>query len=217
MKKHITLFLALVCTLSLSACSTENSDDCTEGYLEESKALKPVIYLYPETETRVNVELDYAGTLTCTYPSYEDGWTVTASPDGTLTDATGKEYNYLYWEGVADTEYDLSQGFCVAGEDTAAFLEDALEQLGLTRREANEFIVYWLPQMETNPYNLITFQQEAYTDSAPLSITPAPDSLLRVFMVWQPLEEAVTVEPQELKAVKRTGFTVVEWGGTKMD
>ena len=32
--------------------------------------------------------------------------------------------------------------------------EEALADLGLTRREANEFMVYWLPMMEPNPYNL---------------------------------------------------------------
>ena len=76
---------------------------------------------------------------------------MTACPDGTLTDDAGQTYSYLYWEGTDTIAYDFSQGFCVAGTDTAAFLEDALAQLGLTRREANEFIVYWLPQMQENP------------------------------------------------------------------
>lgn len=120
---------------------------------------KPVIYLYPEAETDVTVTLDYDGELTCVYPVMNgNSWMVTASPDGTLTDAVGQTYNYLYWEGVSRTEYDFSQGFCVPGRDTAAFLEDTLATLGLNRREANEFIVYWLPHMEGNAYNLIAFQ-----------------------------------------------------------
>ena len=82
---------------------------------------KPVIYLYPETKTQVTVALDYSGELTCTYPTYDDGWTVTAAPDGTLTDERGQTYNYLYWEGETAKRYDLSEGFCVAGVDTAAF------------------------------------------------------------------------------------------------
>ena len=178
---------------------------------------KPVIYLYPEIETQVTVKMDYSGKLTCTYPAYNNGWTVTAAPDGTLTDARGQTYSYLYWEGETATEYALSEGFCVAGADTAAFLEDALAQLGLTRREANEFIVYWLPQMEDNPYNLITFQQEAYTKAAKLTVTPAPDSVLRVFMTWKPLESPVDLTAQTLPAFDRHGFTVVEWGGCRMD
>lgn len=68
---------------------------------------KPVIYLYPEKKTAVTVKLNYAGELTCTYPAYNDGWKVSASPDGTLTDAAGQTYNYLYWEGVNSVVYDF--------------------------------------------------------------------------------------------------------------
>lgn len=177
---------------------------------------KPVIYLYPEEETEVSVKLVLDGRLTCTYPAYHDGWTVTASPDGTLTDGKGQTYNYLYWEGETTAPYDLSEGFCVKGEDTAAFLEDALAKLGLTRREANEFIVYWLPRMQDNPYNIISFQTDRYTDGAKLSVDPAPDTLIRVFMAWQASDAPVALEKQELSAPERTGFTVIEWGGAEM-
>ena len=178
---------------------------------------KPVIYLYPTAPMSVSVKLDFNGTLTCTYPAYRDGWKVIAHPDGTLTDpATGREYYCLYWEGVSDVEYDLSQGFVVPGEDTAAFLEDALAQLGLTEREANEFIIYWLPRMEGNAYNLITFQTDVYTENAKLTVTPTPDSMLRVFMAWKPLDAPIEIEPQELTGFDRHGFTVVEWGGAEL-
>ena len=179
-------------------------------------AYKPVIYLYPEAETEVTVQLDCKGELTCVYPAYDGAWRVTAAPDGTLTDEKGQTYNYLYWEGECATEYDFSEGFCVPGSSTAAFLEDALAQLGLNRREANEFIVYWLPLMQENPYNLIAFQAESYTDAARLTVTPAPDNLIRVFMAWQGLKEPVQIAPQELIASERSGFTVVEWGGTEL-
>jgi len=177
---------------------------------------KPVIYLYPEEETEVAVTLTLDGKFLCTYPKYQDGWRVTASPDGVLTDEKGQTYNYLYWEGETYAQYDLSQGFCVKGEDTAAFLEDALAKLGLNRKEANEFIVYWLPMMEPNPYNIISFQTGIYTDAAKLEVTPAPDTVIRVFMAWKPVEEAIELPAQELSATGRAGFTVVEWGGTKL-
>ena len=203
MKRKNLALLVLACCL-LSGCGREQT------------SAKPVIYLYPEAETEVTVQLDYGGGLTCTYPAYQDGWTVTARPGGTLTDADGQTYNYLYWEGVDHTEYDFSQGFCVPGGDTAAFLEDALAQLGLTRREANEFIVYWLPQMERNAYNLIAFQSDTYTDHAVLTVTPEPDSVLRVFMAWKPLKSAIDLPAQDLPAFSRDGFTVVEWGGAQV-
>ncbi|MBQ1339804.1 MAG: hypothetical protein IIY35_04165 [Ruminococcus sp.] len=70
--------------------------------------------------------------------------------------------------------------------------------------------------MEHNKYNLISFQGDTYTDSAKLDITPAPDSLLRVFMTYVPLEDAVNIEPQQLSTFERKGFTVVEWGGSEL-
>lgn len=177
---------------------------------------KPVIYLYPEEEAEVSVKLTVVGKLTCTYPEYSGGWTVTAKPDGTLVDADGNTYNYLYWEGVSDAEYDFSKGFCVKGEDTAVFLEHALAELGLNRREANEFIVYRLPLMQDNPYNIISFQSDIYTDAAKLDIAPEPDTMIRVFMAWHSADEAVEIEEQELTSPERVGFTVVEWGGAEV-
>lgn len=181
-------------------------------------AEKPVIYLYPEEETDVTVKVDLDGEFVCTYPAYNDGWEVTAKPDGTVIDkSTGLEYSYLFWEGTSDVEYDMSKGFVVAGEDTAEFLQKTLSQMGLTPKEYNEFIVYWLPQMESNPYNLITFQQELYTEYAELEINPTPDSMLRVFMAYKALNEPVEVEEPEIESFERIGFTVVEWGGTKVN
>ena len=183
---------------------------------EEVAEEKPVIYLYPEEETEVSVNLDFAGKLTATYPEYNGGWKVTANPDGTLFDENGREYYCLYWEGISETEYDFSKGFCVPGTETAKFLEYALEKLGLSEKEANEFIIYWLPKMQGNEYNLISFQSGAYTETAKLEILPKPDVLIRVFMAWKPLGEFIEIEPQELSAPERKGFVAVEWGGAKI-
>ena len=88
MKKLLVLVLSLALLLALAAC--------TPGFWRESTSAKPVIYLYPEekqdetcdakpvaylypqTETEITVRLDYDGELTCTYPAYADGWTVSA-------------------------------------------------------------------------------------------------------------------------------------------
>ena len=188
-----------------------------DGYGCSNKVDKPVLYLYPEEETKVSVKLNVDGELTCTYPKYDDGWKVTAMPDGTLFDENGLEYNYLYWEAESYVDFDMSKGFCVKGEDTAKFLEEALDKLGLNRKEANEFIIYWLPMMENSPYNVISFQTDIYTNMAKLDIDPVPDTMIRVFMAWSPSDEYVKMESQELSAPERKGFCVVEWGGTKMN
>ena len=206
MKKLCTLLADLMLlSLALPGCTPESAKDA-----------KPVVYLYPEEETEVTVRLDYDGDLTTTYPAYADGWTVTAAPDGTLTGEDGREYYCLFWEGTPSWEYDLSTGFCVRGEDSAAFLEEALSDLGLTDREANEFLIYWLPKLEVNPYNLLSFQTKGYTDHARLTVSPQPDTVLRVFLAFKALEEPVEIKPQTLTAPAREGFTVVEWGGCQV-
>ena len=207
MKRLLAGTLTAALVLGLTGCAEPADEPLTE---------KPVIYLYPEQKTAVSVSLDYAGTLTATYPAYENGWHVTAEPDGTLYDEAGNECSYLFWEGESKPDYDFSKGFCVAGADTADFLHETLAEIGLTPKEYNEFIVYWLPKMQENPYNLISFQSERYTDIAKLDIDPTPDSVLRVFMAWKPLSKPQTIEPQTFTPFARDGFTVVEWGGCEV-
>lgn len=187
-------------------------------YLSRAHVSKPVIYLYPETKTEVNVKLELDGKLTVVYPNYDEnsGWTVTAEPDGTLTDKKGRQYSYLYWEGDFSIRPDMSSGFCVKGEDTAEFLENALKQLGLNDKEAEDFITYWLPLMQDNKYNVITFQTKAYEDVAALHVSPKPDTVIRVNMLWYSSNVPVGIKPQDLTTLnpyERKGFTVVEWGG----
>ncbi|MGN0628012.1 MAG: hypothetical protein ACI4IW_00055 [Oscillospiraceae bacterium] len=194
-------------------CSCTEKNDCNN---DETLDAKPVIYLYPETMTDVTVTLDYSGRLVCTYPEYNGGWSVTAHPDGTLVIADGNEYAYLFWEGLSSADYDFSEGFVVKGLDTAAFLEEKLSYLGLNFSEREDFITYWLPRMQENPYNLISFQTEAYTESAKLAITPEPDTVIRVFMAFKPLKKPMDIPEQVLAEASRSGFTAVEWGGAEV-
>ena len=57
MKRFLAGTFTAMLALSLTACGQQEQCDA-----------KPVIYLYPEQETAVSVSLDYAGTLTATYP-----------------------------------------------------------------------------------------------------------------------------------------------------
>ena len=175
---------------------------------------KPVLYLYPEEECEVDVSLLRDDRITVSYPKYPDsGWSVAAQPDGTLTDGE-RTYYCLYWE--EDCVYDVTfdEGFCVASQDSAAFLEDALAKLGLSEREANECIIYWLPILEASPYNVIYFEcTEEREAKSPLCITPTPDTLIRVALHIRPTDSFVSLPAQTLTAPERAGFVAVEWGG----
>jgi len=189
------------------------------GHKEDPRYItedKPMIYIYPEKEMDVNVKLGYPDKLTTTYPKYNNGWNVTALPDGTLK-YNGREYYGLYWEGNKHTAKVENEGFVVKGEEVEKFLEEKLNILGLTEREANEFIVYWLPKLEHNKYNYIRFEtKEEIEDYMPLEVSPKPDTIIRVIMDYKVLDDRINVKEQVLVPQTRTGYTVVEWGGAEI-
>lgn len=226
MKKHIAIGIVLILIVVAAGVFVVRAlTETRESYFDPTMGPtieKPVIYFYPTEKQNISVQLGYRGDTIASYPaidSVSQEWNITAYPDGRLVNhADGKEYSYLFWEGVPENpiEWDLSTGFVVKGSDTRAFLQNTLSNIGLTPDEYNEFIVYWYPRMKDNPYNLIHFAGEEYAQTAPLRITPEPDSILRVFMVFKPLNEYIFIEPQHITPFKRHGFTVIEWGGSEI-
>lgn len=209
--------VGIIMGLALLAFTGCGAGDGKAGQ-DESVDLKPVIYLYPENDgEEISVSLDYNGELIELIPEFnaENTWNVTATKDGRIT-FEGREYDYLFWEGVPRFEYDFYTGYCVKGSETAAFLDSKLTELGLNEAEKSEFLKFWLPDMEKNPYNMISFQDRAYKGGAKLSVSPEPETLIRVFMAWYPSDHYIKINPQILDTPSRSGFTVVEWGGNKI-
>ena len=192
---------------------------------------KPNIYLYPEEEQEVNVSLKLINAeMLCMWPSANEiektsyNWNVTADKNGKIHDNEGNEYSYLFWEATGYGDGNFEKGFCVKGSETGEFLREKLTEIGLTPAEYNEFIVYWLPKMQNNEYNIIRFDgldvNDEYNQNYVLNVTDKngnkADSMLRVMMVWEASENYVDIEPQEFETFERNGFTVVEWGGTEI-
>ena len=197
-------------------------DSCNNDYNSDSGrtnpspcVAKPIIYLYPTIETEVNVKLWTPENLSHTYPKYNpaNGRNVVAQPDGDLEDMdTWRKLYALYREWKTYAEDNFEEWFLVKWEDTISFLEEKLAILWLNEREAEEFIVYRLPQMENNKYNLIRFEtKEEQDENMPLNITPTPDTVVRVMMDWKAIDEPIEIPEQELTTPERTWFTVVEW------
>ena len=89
--------------------------------------------------------------------------------------------------------------------------------MGLTDREAEEFIIYWLPILQKNKYNYIRFAStDEINKNMPIEINPNPDTIIRVLMTFKGLEEPMEVEEQKLITPNRNGFVAVEWGGTEI-
>lgn len=76
------------------------------------------------------------------------------------------------------------------------------------------FEQYWLPRFRNYPFYFVTFLSQSEFDKlAPLHVTPAPDTVIRVFMDYKGLNAPIEVHELELPRMQRKGFTVVEWGG----
>ena len=180
---------------------------------------KPIIYLYPEKETEITVKLGKPNNITSSYPEYNKGWTVIANPDGTLIDkTTGRKLYSLYWEGKHTEAFNLDEGFVVSNKDTIKFLEDKLKVLGLNDKESEEFIIYWLPILQENKYNYIRFANiDEINKNMPLELSVEPDTIIRVLMQYKPLNNKIKIKEQKLSTIERHGFTVVEWGGVRVE
>jgi hypothetical protein len=176
---------------------------------------KPIIYLYPETSTEITVRFQAFGDIIATYPEYNNGWKVRATPEGKLTDLSdGQPHNYLFYECELPHAYKLESGFLVSADSTIPFLQKSLKHIGLLPSEYNDMISYWLPQLKKNPWNVIHFTlNEDYDKLSTLEVIPAPDSELRVMMEFVGLDAPVSLPVQALPHFERKGFVVVEWGG----
>jgi len=192
-------------------------------------------------------------------------WTVHTHRDGTLTETnTGLEVSYLFWESetVADaplspprspaigqssfvehfdsTSCDLcdSDSVVLPVNAVTSYLDKTLKRLGLHTEARTSFITFWLPFFLKHKYISLRFvPQAAFERVAPLDISPKPDVVTRVFMLFKAVSEDV-LESKWPCAIARAGddvgwwtdvvgvnldqaldsrlFRVLEWGGMEV-
>jgi hypothetical protein len=194
-------------------------------------ACKPAINLYPEKEQVVQVKVSIPnGGLTYTDPVYpQQGWHVFAKPDGrlfylgkTLQDSRGKinyptgVFPYLYYEGkIADSVIEKPEkGYVIAYDKLASFYDELLPKLGLNAKESREFKEYWLKALPKSPYYFVgLILEDQLNINEPLTISPKEDTMIRVRLYFEALDEAKSIEEPVIVTPKRNGFTVVDWGG----
>ncbi|KDQ56416.1 hypothetical protein JAAARDRAFT_59293 [Jaapia argillacea MUCL 33604] len=170
-------------------------------------AKKPVIYLYPPREVEVAVELELKGAWEFeTRKGERVRWEVVARPDGTRTEnATGLEVAYLYREALIQPRRPI---------DTPPAPRPA------SPTPRTSFITFWPPSFQPHTEIALLFlPQSFYSAAAPSTITPKPDEVVRVFMLFKLWDtqrtcdwrEVVGVVPEVDPTVER--FRLVEWGG----
>lgn len=186
---------------------------------------KPVVYLYPTKSTIIHLSFLTSMSLNTQIPFYNNGWLVSANPDGTLTDLQpqytdcskidslkfGSEYAsntcktntypYIYWSGKSlENEYPKEGGgWIVEKNNLQKFMDQKLKEIGLTEKESNDMTSYWVPKMKEKnaPYYRISFLiTSQMNEFIPMNVNPLPDSVLRVFLDYKALGTKPTVGPK---------------------
>lgn len=121
--------------------------------------------------------------------------------------------------------------------DVPSYLGKALLALGLHTEARTSFITYWLPSFLKHKHIALRFvSQSDYEGAAPLEVSPQPDVVTRIFMVfqgitadrleaWQKARDR-SLEPvdfwkgvvgtDEFRQSDRGLFRVLEWGGMEI-
>jgi len=180
---------------------------------------KPVIYLYPEKPTSVNVSVETAGNIFISDPLYPTGgWkNVLANPDGTL-EYQNKQYRELFYETQSQALNRPKAGIAMNKQNLKTELLAFIAKLGLTRTdEQQEFLDWWIPRLQsikTDRIFVSVLDRDEKERVDKVSISPKPDTMIEFIAYFAPLADNETVTSLILpEAPKRTGFTAVEWGG----
>ena len=182
-----------------------------DEYISPYHAREPVIYLYPQESTQINVSLSIKnGEVTISEPEYNDGWSVLVNPNGSIEGG----YDYLFYEAKITFLENPSEGWCIEFNSLETWMDEYLIELGLNNNEKNDFKKFWLNFLpEANYYEIKLLSKEYLDENWRLYIEPLPDVLIRNIFVFKSLQNPIVLESPSITVPIRTGFTIIEWGG----
>jgi hypothetical protein len=182
------------------------------GFTPESK---PAIYLYPKYPTIVNVKVDTSkGWMTKSIPEYPDnGWRVLAMPSGKIFSGF-KTYTHLFYETMLPSPSIGENYEVIAADNLTVGLKDLALRLSLSEEEATDLADYWTTNLPNAKYYKVGLMNGSNIDALePLDISPAPNSLYRVRLVFKATNEQISSTTRFFGNFDRNGFSVVDWGG----
>ncbi|KAG1844203.1 hypothetical protein DFJ58DRAFT_31194 [Suillus subalutaceus] len=187
-------------------------------------------------------------------------WNVRTHQDGSLMEHnSGLDVSYLFWEAESNLQtfarspaskpqpvdtfnpisssLDDMDSIVIPVDNATVYLDKSLKALGLHTEARTSFITYWLPSILKHEYIALRFvPQAAYERAASLSISPQPDVVTRVCMLFKGIckEHLANWADAQMQAEKdvawwvdvvgvdpaRAGdtslFRVLEWGGLEV-
>lgn len=180
---------------------------------------KPVIYCYYDDSIHVNMVVESKAELAFVYPEMNltNGWEFDLVRNS--IELEGQKYPYLFWEGGLTNKIEnVTSGFMIKTDTVVSFLENSLSRVGFNATESADFITFWAPILSKKEEVFITFlQNKEYANQiADLKISPSPETLIRLFMVYD-FDYDGDFITQKLVDYDRKGFTVLDWGGGELE
>ncbi|KQC06761.1 MAG: hypothetical protein APR55_04665 [Methanolinea sp. SDB] len=177
---------------------------------DDVTARKPNIYLYSDQDLVARVRLAPEHAITVSEPVYQPGigWQAEIR-DGSLNGAG----DFLFYEAmVPDSVWQNEEGYIIHATDREQDMASMLGQYGFNGKECTDFIDYW-DEYLSDDVDYVFYPQEidAVNEVMPLSITPTPDEVFRIWFYAGPFETVpeMVMNPE---MIVRDGFHVVEWG-----
>ena len=209
-----TIFVFLIsifnnCETNTEPISISNEEDTTNTGTWVGR--KPNIYIYPEQEINLSVQLNFpnGGEVIKSMPEYGTGWNVNVKPSGLIDD----QYEYLFYEADIPNLLQRDFGWKVNGTQLDSFFINNLHSLSFSTKEINDFIEYWIPLFDPSKKYLIYPQfNEELSDIIQLDISIKPDNLIRVWYVIKEFENNVQIEDLVIPLFERNGYVILEWG-----
>jgi hypothetical protein len=175
-------------------------------------ARKPNIYIYPEKEISLKVNIDFPqdGNIITSIPSYNDGWDINVDPTGKINTT----YNYLFYESIQPNKWQYDQGWIIEKDSLKEFFQNNMSEYGFNENEIKDFTEYWIPELTSFNYYLIYPQEtEKINELIRLSFSVQPDNIFRLFYAIKGTNEKKDMDkPVIPNKLSRNGFHIIEWG-----
>jgi hypothetical protein len=179
-------------------------------WVDDIPSKKPNIYLYSDRDLTAQVRLSPERAITVSDPVYRPGKGWQAEIKNGSLNGRG---DFLFYESVVpDSVWQKDEGYSIRAEYRSGDMAVMLGQYGFNEKETVEFIEYWSSHL-IGDVDYVFYPQEtgAVDRVMPLSVSPGPDYVSRIWFYAEPLvssPEPVTGPEQ----IVREGFYIVEWG-----
>lgn len=198
--------------VELTAYNEADSNKITDTVLVNwSQVDKPNIYLYPDSNIDISVELEFlqGGEVIKSIPDYNNSWCVSIDTLGIIDN----KYDYLFYESIQPDVWQYETGWCIKKDSLNNFFYTNMKRCNFSEKEISDFTTYWIPRLTDSEYYKIYPQYNSQIDKViQLNFSIQPDNIFRLFYGVIGSDDYVKIEEPQINKINRNGFTVVEWG-----